>query len=87
MEFFGDHVADLAVGDTARHPYGFIDFEDARASSSFRKVSKEGTGVKKAPGSRHRGQTYKNKSPILFILPRFAARIVAPTDHHLESSQ
>jgi Domain of unknown function (DUF4263) len=40
FDIFGDHVADLAVGDTTRHQYCFIEFEDARASSIFRKVSK-----------------------------------------------
>lgn len=40
FDIFGDHVADLAVGDTTRHQYCFIEFEDARASSIFRKATK-----------------------------------------------
>ena len=40
FDIFGDHVADLVVGDTTRHQYCFIEFEDASASSIFRKASK-----------------------------------------------
>ncbi len=40
FDIFGDHVADLAVGDTTRHQYCLIEFEDACESSIFRKASK-----------------------------------------------
>ena len=40
FDIFGDHVADLAVGSTTDHRYCFIEFEDARESSIFKKASK-----------------------------------------------
>jgi hypothetical protein len=32
FDIFGDHIADLAVGDTANHEYCFIEFENAKAT-------------------------------------------------------
>jgi hypothetical protein len=40
FDVFGDHVADLVIGDTIRHAYTFIEFEDAKATSIFRKTRK-----------------------------------------------
>ena len=36
FDLFGDHVADLVVGDATRHSYGFVEFEDAAPDSIFR---------------------------------------------------
>ncbi len=41
FDIFGDHRADLVVGDTARHAYTFIEFEDAGESSIFKKTPKQ----------------------------------------------
>jgi Domain of unknown function (DUF4263) len=40
FDIFGDHIADLAVGDTVNHEYCFIEFEDAKATSVFKKKGK-----------------------------------------------
>lgn len=37
---FGDHVADLVVGDATNHAYCFIEFEDATETSIFKKTPK-----------------------------------------------
>ncbi|MFO0954151.1 MAG: DUF4263 domain-containing protein [Isosphaeraceae bacterium] len=37
FDIFGDHVADLVVGDAANHAYCFIEFEDATETSVFKK--------------------------------------------------
>jgi len=37
---FGDHRADLAVGDLTNHEYCFIEFEDATSTSVFKKKGK-----------------------------------------------
>jgi hypothetical protein len=43
FDVFGDHAADLVVGDSTRKAYGFIEFEDAVPDSIFRKESKKST--------------------------------------------
>ena len=40
FDIFGDHVADLVVGDTTNHEYCFIEFEDASEASVFKKTPK-----------------------------------------------
>ena len=40
FDIFGDHIADLAVGDTTNHEYCFIEFEDANERSIFNKTTK-----------------------------------------------
>ena len=40
FDIFGDHIADLAVGDTSNHEYCFIEFEDASENSIFKKAPK-----------------------------------------------
>jgi hypothetical protein len=35
FDIFGDHVADLAIGDATNHQYCFIEFEDASETSIF----------------------------------------------------
>ena len=40
FDVFGDHKADLAVGDSRRHQYCFIEFEDAAETSVLKKASK-----------------------------------------------
>jgi hypothetical protein len=40
FDVFGDHAADLVVGDSTRQAYGFIEFEDAVPDSIFRKEAK-----------------------------------------------
>jgi hypothetical protein len=40
FDIFGDHVADLVVGDATSHAYCFIEFEDASETSVFKKTSK-----------------------------------------------
>lgn len=37
---FGDHRADVAVGDLTNHEYCFIEFEDANSTSVFKKKGK-----------------------------------------------
>jgi hypothetical protein len=43
FDLFGDHAAELVVGDATRRTYGFIEFEDASPESIFRKEGKKGT--------------------------------------------
>jgi len=40
---FGDFSCDLAIGDSTRYAYCFIEFEDAREASVFRKCGKKNT--------------------------------------------
>jgi hypothetical protein len=40
FDIFGDYKADLVVGDSRNHQYCFIEFEDATATSIFRKTAK-----------------------------------------------
>ena len=42
FHLFGDHVCDLAVGDSVSHHYCFIEFEDASTSSVFKKANGRG---------------------------------------------
>ena len=41
FDIFGDHAADLVVGDSSRRVYGFVEFEDAAPDSIFRKEAKK----------------------------------------------
>jgi len=41
FDIFGDHVADLVIGDAKTNAYCFIEFEDAAADSIFKKSSKQ----------------------------------------------
>ncbi len=43
FDIFGDHTADVAVGDSQSHQYCFIEFEDATRDSIFKKKSKKAT--------------------------------------------
>ena len=43
FDVFGDHAADLVVGDSSRQAYGFVEFEDAVPESIFRKEAKKST--------------------------------------------
>jgi Domain of unknown function (DUF4263) len=45
FDIFGDHAADLVVGDSNRQAYGFVEFEDAVPDSIFRKEAKKSTLV------------------------------------------
>jgi hypothetical protein len=45
FDVFGDHAADLVVGDSTRQVYGFVEFEDAVPDSIFRKEAKKSTLV------------------------------------------
>jgi hypothetical protein len=40
FDIFGDHKADLAVGDSQNHQYCFVEFEDATETSIFKKSAK-----------------------------------------------
>ncbi len=40
FDIFGDHVADLVIGDASNHAYCFIEFEDATETSIFKKSPK-----------------------------------------------
>jgi len=40
FDIFGDHIADLAVGDSKSNQYCFIEFEDASETSIFKKKPK-----------------------------------------------
>jgi Domain of unknown function (DUF4263) len=40
FDIFGDHIADLAVGDSKNNQYCFIEFEDASETSIFKKKPK-----------------------------------------------
>jgi Domain of unknown function (DUF4263) len=37
FDLFGDHTADIAIGDSREHQYCFIEFEDATGTSVFKK--------------------------------------------------
>ena len=41
FDFFGDYAADLAVGDSKRREYCFVEFENAAPDSIFKKVGKK----------------------------------------------
>jgi Domain of unknown function (DUF4263) len=43
FDIFGDHAADLVVGDASRRNYSFIEFEDAAPDSIFRREGKKDT--------------------------------------------
>ena len=43
FDLFGDHTADVAVGDSRSHQYCFIEFEDAANDSVFRKKGTKAT--------------------------------------------
>ena len=43
FDFFGDYAADLAVGDSKRRAYCFIEFENAAPGSIFVKAGKKST--------------------------------------------
>ena len=43
FDIFGDHTADVAIGDSKEHQYCFIEFEDATKSSIFKKKGKKAT--------------------------------------------
>ena len=43
FDIFGDHVADLAVGDSKEHQYCFVEFEDAAPTSIFKKTAAKAT--------------------------------------------
>jgi Domain of unknown function (DUF4263) len=45
FDIFGDHTADLVVGDATRETYGFVEFEDAAPDSIFRKQGTKDTLV------------------------------------------
>ena len=38
---FGDHVADLVIGDFSKKQFCFVEFEDAKATSIFKKSKKK----------------------------------------------
>ena len=40
FDIFGDYKADLVVGDSQNHQYCFVEFEDAAATSIFKKSSR-----------------------------------------------
>jgi hypothetical protein len=40
FDIFGDHKADLVIGDSENHQYCFVEFEDATATSIFKKTSR-----------------------------------------------
>jgi len=43
FDFFGDYAADLAIGDSKKHEYCFVEFENAASDSIFRKASGKST--------------------------------------------
>ncbi|MHC5541476.1 Shedu anti-phage system protein SduA domain-containing protein [Singulisphaera rosea] len=43
FDIFGDHTADVAVGDSKTHQYCFVEFEDATATSIFKKTGRKTT--------------------------------------------
>ena len=43
FDFFGDYTADLAVGDSKRGEYCFVEFEEAGPNSIFKKAGKKAT--------------------------------------------
>jgi hypothetical protein len=40
FDIFGDHKADLVIGDSQNHEYCFVEFEDATETSIFKKSTK-----------------------------------------------
>ncbi len=40
FDIFGDYKADLVVGDSHNHQYCFVEFEDATATSIFKKSAR-----------------------------------------------
>jgi hypothetical protein len=40
FDIFGDYKADLVVGDSQNHQYCFVEFEDAAATSIFKKAAR-----------------------------------------------
>jgi hypothetical protein len=40
FDIFGDYKADLVVGDSQNHQYCFVEFEDATATSIFKKTAR-----------------------------------------------
>jgi hypothetical protein len=40
FDIFGDHTADFAIGDSKKHQYCFVEFEDATETSIFKKSAK-----------------------------------------------
>jgi Domain of unknown function (DUF4263) len=40
FDLFGDYKADLVVGDSENHQYCFVEFEDATATSIFKKTAR-----------------------------------------------
>ncbi len=43
FDIFGDHTADVAVGDSQSHQYCFIEFENAAKDSIFKRTGKKAT--------------------------------------------
>jgi Domain of unknown function (DUF4263) len=43
FDIFGDHTADIAVGDSQEHQYCFIELEDATSTSVFKKKGRKAT--------------------------------------------
>ena len=43
FDVFGDHTADAVVGDSKKHQYWFIEYEDATKTSIFKNKSKKAT--------------------------------------------
>jgi hypothetical protein len=43
FNIFGDHAADLVVGDSDRRTYGFVEFKEAAPESIFRRAGKKDT--------------------------------------------
>jgi len=43
FDIFGDHTADVAIGDSQEHQYCFIEFEDATKTSVFKKKGNKAT--------------------------------------------
>jgi len=41
FDFFGDYAADLALGDSRKHEYCFVEFENAAHDSNFRRSGKK----------------------------------------------
>ena len=43
FDVFGDHTADFAIGDSKKHQYCFVEFEDATKTSIFKKKGDKAT--------------------------------------------
>jgi hypothetical protein len=43
FDFFGDYAADLALGDSRKHEYCFVELENAAHDSIFRRVGRKST--------------------------------------------